>query len=120
MPVSVSLESLVSVPGAIDLWPEKFRELTAKLEEGPGVKAAWLVLADWLHEHDERDMEETCRWVERRTTVVAEKDYMGFWRFRGLPSGVESQPDEVGDIATLAGAIARLTGRLRMARKELA
>lgn len=120
MPVSVSLELLVSIAGTRPAWPEKFVGLIATLEEMPDEGGAWLVLADWLQEHDEREMEETCRWVERHNEVYAEKDYMGCWRFKGLPPGVEAQREELGHLGTLAGAIAMLTARLRKARKELA
>jgi uncharacterized protein (TIGR02996 family) len=74
MSVPVSLEKMVGVPHSRPAWPERFAELVAGLEENPGEASAWLVLADWLQEHDEPGMEAACRWIAKRVATLEPKD----------------------------------------------
>jgi uncharacterized protein (TIGR02996 family) len=121
MPVTVSLESLVTTPNTLSLWPEKFRGLMAKLEENPDEPTAWLVLADWLQEHDEKEMESTCRWIAKRIPLgVTIGFYRGVWSLGGVPDAIRAGNTPPGDLNTLAGAVAGLTVKLRVAREALA
>jgi uncharacterized protein (TIGR02996 family) len=120
MPVAVSLEQLVTTSHALHLWPEEFRAIVAKLEEEPEEMTQWLVLADWLGENGEKDLEATCRWYARRMDVsVAHSSYSG-WRFEKLPLPIDAGSNPPGDMSTLAGAIAVLTARLRRVKEALA
>src|SRR3954471_17419184 len=120
MPVSISLEALVNLPGTLPVWPEKFRGLMAKLEEDTDDTTAWLVAADWLQENDEREMESTCRWVSKRIPLgVTVGFYRGSWNFGGLPDSIRAGDSPDSDDTTLAGAIAVLAARLRRAREAL-
>jgi hypothetical protein len=56
--VSVSLLKLVAIDFSRPVWPEKFAALVEKLEENPGVKAQWGVIADWCQENDEPELAE--------------------------------------------------------------
>lgn len=121
MSVAVSLAELVKVPGTSELWPEEFRALVAKLEDVPGDNNQWLVLADWLKEHEETAMEAACRWVPGTQFVFVQKYSSGNgWFFRGLPKCIEGEPLPEGDTSTLAGAIAVLAERLRRVREAVA
>lgn len=122
MPVSVSLERLVSVRGTESLWPEKFAGLIAKMADDLDEMTPWELLADWLQEHDEPGLEAACRYVAKRqdVSVVAEKISYCYTRFSfvGLPPSVSAVQVDGIDDSTLAGLITDLAARLRKHREE--
>jgi uncharacterized protein (TIGR02996 family) len=120
MSVSISLLQLISTPGTQALWPERFRGLMAKLEENPDEIAQWKVIADWLQENDEPELEDAIRWFVRHEEVEADRDNYGSWYFDRVPDQVMAGDKPPGDSKTLAGALAILWLRIKRAREAAA
>lgn len=120
MPVSVSLEALVSIPAAQSLWPEEFVALVATIAQAPDEYTSWAVLSDWLKEHGEYDMETACRYFITRQEIHVQHINYGtsYWEFKGLPPSVERCLEEECRRPTLAGAIALLAAKLRQHKSE--
>jgi len=119
MPVTVRLLDLVALPGSQHLWPAEFVALMAKLEEDPRERAQWLVIADWLKENEELELESICRWIAARPKVQLYRPAGDeAWSWRGLPKVVENSWHVIGDRRTLPGAIANLHYRVTELRND--
>lgn len=120
MPVSLSLEVLVSHANTRSIWPSEFAAFITNLEKEPDDATQWLVFADWLKDHEEYGLEDACRWLVKHVEVSAVHSQFTGWSFQGLPMAVGAGPDPDGNKATLAGALAMLAARLRRAREQVA
>jgi hypothetical protein len=119
MPVSVSLELLVATPGTRALWPAEFAGLIDQLEEEPTDANQWLIIADWIDDHAEKEFASTFRWFANNEAVFTEKSHYVGWTFKGLPKCIEAEPIGDNDRSTLAGATAGLCQRLRRVREAV-
>lgn len=119
MPVTVSLEALVSVPGTRPLWPDEFRALVDELEANPDDKVRWGVVADWVEDRGEPEYAAAFRWVGKRDGVKVSHKYNGsdrpYWWPDGVPEPMELVTFHGCD--TLPGMVERLAARLREVRK---
>lgn len=122
MPVLVSLELIASNRVYAALLPKEFVAFTEKFHTHPDERTGWLVLADWLAECDETDMEAACRWMAKHPEVKLEYgNYSGKYYWDGLPTALD-RPTETNcsEFNNYPEAIVELTRRLRRAREEVA
>lgn len=125
MPVTVSLESLVTIAGTRSVWPEKFAALIGHLEgDGKLDPAAWSAVADWCSEQEEYDLATAFAWVAKRLDNVVpvsrppKWNDPQWWMFNGLPVWMAAVPSLGKDQTTLAGAVADIAYRLRKVRED--
>jgi uncharacterized protein (TIGR02996 family) len=121
MPVSVSLERLVSIPAAESLWPADFSALCKAVAHDPADRTPWLALADWLNDEGEADLEAACRYVAKRPDINVlhtRYNWADEWLFQDLPASVAACEVEGRHRSTLAGAIAELAAKLRKHASE--
>lgn len=118
--VTVSLFELVRLEGTRPLWPRDFDGRVAFIEDNPGERTAWGVVADWLDENDEPQLAAAFRWVMNHPEVTVRRKAGGIWVFDGLPHALYPYySDLFADVGTLAGAAACLAVALERARKDL-
>ena len=125
MPVEISLERLVSVVGTRSLWPEKFAALLDTVEQDTEDATAWLVLADWLQEHDEQGLERAARWVGKRNGAGAHDirpRHLNdpYWLFDPLPPAIKAVFPQQADRRSVAGLLADLAAALRKLDEDAA
>ena len=115
MPVEVSLELLVSLPGTKPVWPEQFRDLVETIEESFDERTRWVTAADWCGDHEEHGLARAFAWVAKRRHIEVRNasPHTRHWLIDGLPAAVTAEYVPSTDKSTLAGAIAELAARLR-------
>ena len=94
--VSVSLLKLVCIDGTRHIWPEEFAALVAKIEENPGERSNYGVIADWLDSEPDRhepELAEGFRWLMKRPEIRIEKSTSnwsaGLWIAHNLPKQID-------------------------------
>ncbi len=117
MAVEVSLLKLLKVPDSRDAWPEEFVGLFAKLEETPGERSQWGIVADWCREHGEIELADALNWVQRHTNIHVRKSRDG-WYANSLPTAFALGSAGIGDMETLAEWVAGFTAALGRAREK--
>jgi uncharacterized protein (TIGR02996 family) len=122
MPVAVSLSQLVAISGGYpQLVPSEFVALMNKLECDPTDATQWLVVADWLGEHEEHALADIYRWIARHSEVtVSRLNEYEVWKFWGLDKCLLTGKEPAGNQMTLAGAVAVLAERIRRVREVVA
>lgn len=118
MPISVSLERLVSLSVGRELWPSVFSSMIAKIEEDGGsvYSTQWGAIGDWVSEETyEEEYAEAFWWLRDHPEVSLDRPsgYQLFWIWRGLPKFLEVVEISGANYSTPAGAVAALAMRLR-------
>jgi hypothetical protein len=121
--VSVSLLKLVSLPGTREAWPDDFAGKVAVLDEAPGEKAAYGVIADWCDENGEPELGRAFRWVMRRETVSVENARPShqkppYWTLRGTSAAVANLIPQSAHRGTIPGLMADLAAALAAMDRE--
>lgn len=122
--VGVSLLELVRIKNTAPVWPERFRELVAKLEDDLDERSQWGVIADWCDENEEPLLGVAFRWVMRHPGVLLTLRNPDSWdrhyMWVGMPGSVLSAvtPEPESDWTTVPGRVATLALQL-LALKNL-
>ena len=103
-------------------YPERFVGFCENLDTKPHDASTWLVLADWLQEEGELDLEYAARWIAKRVPKVkllAPDARTTEWRVEGMPKVIEAYWKEDADqvyitkIEVLLAFVARALARYR-------